>query len=111
MQRVYFKRTTFLLWKRKQEKLQEPAKANVPVSLTSPERIKLTMQSYWLENKGLKLELSKQQNEIKKCSVPTSESLNNDLVKMSYGTQNLNVNKVYDNSKLHFKVSLLITFC
>ena len=39
--------------KKKKEKPSEPAKPNAPISTTSAERIKLTMQSYRLENKQL----------------------------------------------------------
>ena len=35
------------------QKQNEPAKLNAPISLTSPERVKLTLQQYRLENKQL----------------------------------------------------------
>lgn len=68
----------------RQEKIKackqlEPVKANAPLLLTSPERLKQTVQQYRIENKDLKAQLSKLQAEIKKSSVPASESLNNDL--------------------------------
>jgi len=65
---------------RKENKLQEPAKPNAPVSLTSPERIKLTVQNYRIENKELKIQVVKLQNELKRSAIPTSDSLNKDLV-------------------------------
>jgi len=65
--------------KRKKSILQEPAKPNAPISFTSPDRLKLTIQNYRIENKELKSEINKLQNEIKKSSVSTSDSLNSDL--------------------------------
>lgn len=66
--------------KRKESKRKEPAKPNAPVSLTSPDRLKASLQSYRIENKELKNQISKLQNELKKSSVKTSDSLNKDLV-------------------------------
>ena len=43
--------------KRKRDNMMSPAKPNAPVSLTSPERLKLALQSYRLENKTLKEEI------------------------------------------------------
>ena len=57
-----------------------PAKPNAPVSLTSPERLKLTLQSYRLENKTLKEEISKMKEEISKNSMPIDVDLGRDLV-------------------------------
>ena len=56
--------------KRKRNVLLLPAKAKAPVSLTSPERLKLTLQSYRLENKQLKEEIVKLQEEIACKSLP-----------------------------------------
>jgi len=64
---------------KKLEKQQEPAKANAPLFLTSPGRLKLTVQGLRVENKELKQEISKLQKELTKNSVPTSESLSTDL--------------------------------
>ena len=66
--------------KRKDSKREEPAKPNAPVSLTSPDRLKASLQNYRIENKELKNQIYKLQNELKKSSVKTSESLNKDLV-------------------------------
>ena len=57
-----------------------PAKLNAPISLTSPERLKLTIQNYRIENKSLKLQISKLQEELSKSSTPVSSELSSDLV-------------------------------
>jgi len=67
---------------KKLEKQQEPAKANAPLSLTSPDRLKLTVKGLRIENKELKHEISKLQKEL---TVPTSESLSNDLKSIMSG--------------------------
>ena len=48
--------------KRKLENLAKPAKLNAPISLTSPERIKLTPQQQRSEIVSLKLDLKKLKN-------------------------------------------------
>ena len=65
--------------KRKQESIVSPAKPNAPISLTSPERIKLTLQNYRLENKELKAQIQSLQSELSNKSLPVTESLNQDL--------------------------------
>ena len=56
-----------------------PAKPNAPVSNTNPERIKLALQEYRIENKALKSELETMKKEIETKSLPVSDSLNSDL--------------------------------
>ena len=65
--------------KRKRKVMLLPAKAKAPVSLTSPERLKFTLQSYRLENKQLKEEIVKLQEEIACKSLPLYDDLGNDL--------------------------------
>ena len=72
--------TEKLSLKRKRDDIMSPAKPNAPVSLTSPERLKLTLQSYRLENKTLKEEISKMKEEISKNSMPIDVDLGRDLV-------------------------------
>ena len=55
--------------KKRKDKLLEPAKINAPISLTAPDRLKLSMQSYRLENKQLKNEIERLQKELQKSSV------------------------------------------
>ena len=43
--------------KRKSAAILEPAKPKAPISLTSPEKIKLTLQHYRIENKQLKADI------------------------------------------------------
>ena len=44
------------------------AKANVPISQTFSERLKLTIQTYWMRNKELKMKLEQLQRKISKAS-------------------------------------------
>ena len=57
-----------------------PAKPNAPVSLISPGRLKLALQSYRLENKTLIEEISKMKEEISNNSMPVDVDLGSDLV-------------------------------
>ena len=66
--------------KRKEITLQEPAKLNAPGSLTSSKRLLLTVQNYRIENKELKSQVARLQEELKNSSVSTSTALDNDLV-------------------------------
>ena len=66
--------------KRKRDNMMSPAKPNAPVSLTSPERLKLALQSYRLENKTVKEEISKMKEEISNNSMPVDVDLGRDLV-------------------------------
>ena len=66
--------------KRKSNSELTPAKLHAPISLTSPERIKLALQEYRLENKQLKTELECMKQEIQKSSVPVSSELSRDLI-------------------------------
>ena len=44
----------------------EPAKPKVPISLTSPDKIKLTLQKYRIENKQLKADVENLKQELSK---------------------------------------------
>ena len=52
-----------------------PAKTNAPISQTSSERPKLTIQTYQMRNK----KLGQLQEEISKASLPVSADLSNDF--------------------------------
>ena len=67
------------LQQKKSEKLLIPAKTNAPISLTSPERIKLTLQNHRIKNKELQTRIENLQQELKTSSVSVSNNLNNDL--------------------------------
>ena len=77
--------------KRKAENLNVPAKLKAPISLTSPERVKLTLQSYRMENKMLKLEIEKLQAEISNSSMTVSPDLNDDFVSIMSNTESKNI--------------------
>ena len=64
----------------KEKKTIIPVKPNTPISQTSSERIKLTLQSYRIENKELKLKVQQLQEEISKFSLTVRDELDNDLV-------------------------------
>ena len=66
--------------KRREGKLKEPAQSNAPITLTSRERLKISLQDYRIENKELKDQIKMLQKVIDKSAIQTSESLNNDLV-------------------------------
>ena len=59
-----------------------PLKPKAPISLTSPERIKVTIQSYRIENKMLKSEIQNLQHEISKSSMKIDDGLSVDLIKI-----------------------------
>ena len=66
--------------KRKIQNSMEPAKSNAPISHTSSQRIKLTLQNIRLENKSLKNEIDEMKKTIASNNVPVNEELNNDMV-------------------------------
>ena len=72
--------------KRKANISSLPVKANAPISLTSPSRLKATIQSFRIENKQLKIELQKMSDEIAKYSVQIGHNLSNDLVTIMANT-------------------------
>ena len=65
--------------KKKAQKSVEPAKLNALISLTSPERVKLSMQNYRIENKHLTEEIKRLQKIIADSAVPASNTLDGDL--------------------------------
>ena len=64
------------LLKRKEKNIA-PAKTNAPISQTSSERLKVTIQTYRMENKELKMQLRQLQEEISKAFLPVSADLSN----------------------------------
>ena len=59
-----------------------PLKPKAPISLMSPGRIKVTIQSYRIENKMLKSEIQNLQNEISKSSMKVDDGLSADSIKI-----------------------------
>ena len=79
---IKFERTCLIHHKKafkKKRKNITPAKTNVPISQTSSECLKVTSQSYRMENKELKMKLGQLQAVISKASLPISADLNNDF--------------------------------
>ena len=68
--------------KRKRINLNLPAKPKAPISFTSPERVKLTLQNYRLENKQLKEEINNLCQEIHSKSLAVDRNLGDDFVKI-----------------------------
>ena len=68
--------------KRKANSLTIPLKPKAPISLTSTERIKVTIQSYRIENKMLKSEIQNLQHKISKSSMKIDDGLSADLIKI-----------------------------
>ena len=56
-----------------------PAKTNAPISQTSSECLKLTIQTYEMKTKTLIIKLRQLQEEITKASLPVSAGLSNDF--------------------------------
>ena len=56
-----------------------PAKKNAPISQTSSEGLKVTIQTYQMRNKKLKMKLGQLQEKISKASLPVSADLSNDF--------------------------------
>ena len=54
-----------------------PAKTNAPISQTSSECLKLTIQTYQMRNKELKMKLGQLQEEISEASLLVSAGLSN----------------------------------
>ena len=55
------------------------AKTNAPISQTSSERLKLTIQTYRMRSKELKMKLRQLQEGISKAPLPVSANLSNDF--------------------------------
>ena len=56
-----------------------PVKSNAPISQTSSEHLKLTIQTYQMTNKKLKMKPGQLQEKISKASSPVSADLSNDF--------------------------------
>lgn len=63
-----------------------PAKTKAPISKTNPERIKLTLQGYRLENKMMKSEIEKLQVELKTKSISVNNDLSEDFTQIISAT-------------------------
>ena len=77
--------------KRKANSLTIPLKTKAPISFTSPERIKVTIQSYRIENKMFKSEIQNLQHEISKSSLKVHDGLSTDLIKIMSNADKLEV--------------------
>ena len=71
--------------KRKRDNWNVPVKLKAPISLTSPERAKLTLQHYRLENKQLKDEIIVMQKEISQNSVSVDNNLGDHFISIMSG--------------------------
>ena len=72
-------RKEHLSLKRKRNNFISPAKLKAPVTLTPPERIKLTLQGLRVENKQLQEEIVKIREEINNNSLAITDNLGDDL--------------------------------
>jgi hypothetical protein len=66
--------------RRKRARENVPASNKAPVSLTSPNRIKLTLQAQRIQCKQLEHEIEKMKIEVDKKSIPVTNDLSNDLL-------------------------------
>ena len=60
--------------------MKTPAKLNVPISKTSPGRLKLALQQQRLKCQQLQAELQRMGTELSTNAVPVDNELNNDLL-------------------------------
>ena len=70
------------LMNQKKKRLQTPAKTKAPVSKTTPERLKLTLQDQRLKCSQLESELEMLRTELKEKSIPVSDELESDIIKI-----------------------------
>ena len=68
-----------------------PAKTNAPISQTSSECVKLTIQTYQMKTKNLIMKLGQLQDEIKKESLPVSADLSNDFTSVILETDQIKI--------------------
>ena len=68
--------------KRKANSLTTPLKTKAKISLTSSDRIKVTIQSYRIANKMLKSEIRNLHHNIPKSSMKVDDGLTADLIKI-----------------------------
>jgi hypothetical protein len=66
----------------KSRKLLIPAKPKAPVSLTSPERLELTLQAQRLQCKQQQQLIEQMKHAIEKSSISVEKELSNDFIKM-----------------------------
>ena len=71
--------------------LPTPAKLNALISNTSSERLKLTIQSFRIENKELKEKVMELQQELSKSSLKVSGNLGEDLTSIMAGADQLDI--------------------
>ena len=64
---------------KRKENNNTSAKTNAPISQTSSECLKLTIQTYQMKTKNLIMKLGQLQEEITKASLPVSADLSNDF--------------------------------
>ena len=69
-----------------------PAKVYAPISQTSSERLKLTIQTYQKRPKNLKMNLGQLQEEISKVSLPVNADLSNQFTSIILETD---LKKIY----------------
>ena len=66
-----------------------PAKSKAPISITNPERIKLTIRDQRLKIKNLKTKLSEMEIELKKNSIPVDSNLDKDILTIMSNKDNM----------------------
>ena len=63
-----------------------PVKTNAPISETSSEGLKLTIQTYQMTNKKLQMKPGQLQEKMSKASLPVSADLSNDFKSITFET-------------------------
>nr|XP_047133158.1 uncharacterized protein LOC124811499 [Hydra vulgaris] len=75
-----YKQISYLFKKEKKKRHNEPAKLNAPISLTSPSRLKLTIQQHRLKCAQLQARIKTMQEELISSSVMMDSELHNDFL-------------------------------
>ena len=90
-------------------------KPKAPISLPSPKRIKVAIQSYRIENKMLKSEIQNLQNEISKSSMKVDDGLSADLIKIMPNAEKSEVSPLmkffWEEQKKYLNVSCKTSIC
>ena len=71
-----------------------PAKSKAPISKISNERVKVTLQHYWIKNKALKQKNHEFQLELERSTIKVSAELIEDLVSTISKTDQCTIHEV-----------------
>ena len=96
------------LLKRKENNIA-PAKINAPISQTSSERLKLTIQTDRMKIKELKMKPGRLQKEISKAYLPVSADLSNDFKSIILETDQRKISPFWEEQQNYLQSYLTIS--